>query len=68
MERRKKIAREKILEPLAEAETEVDIEDVYKTGSGEQKGSREVVPGQAPSTGTAEQLFLLPPAPPIPGP
>ncbi|XP_066470746.1 guanine nucleotide-binding protein-like 1 isoform X1 [Tiliqua scincoides] len=33
VERRKKIAREKILEPLAEAETEVDIEDVYKTGS-----------------------------------
>lgn len=33
VERRKKIAREKILEPLAEAETEVDIEDVYKAGS-----------------------------------
>uniref|UniRef100_A0A8C6X0T0 Guanine nucleotide-binding protein-like 1 n=1 Tax=Naja naja TaxID=35670 RepID=A0A8C6X0T0_NAJNA len=33
VERRKKIAREKILEPVPEIETEVDIEDVYKTGS-----------------------------------
>ncbi|XP_058024225.1 guanine nucleotide-binding protein-like 1 isoform X2 [Ahaetulla prasina] len=33
VERRKKIAREKILEPVSEKETEVDIEDVYKTGS-----------------------------------
>ncbi|XP_003217991.1 guanine nucleotide-binding protein-like 1 [Anolis carolinensis] len=33
IERRKKIAREKILEPVPEAETEVDIEDIYKTGS-----------------------------------
>ncbi|XP_060127200.1 guanine nucleotide-binding protein-like 1 [Zootoca vivipara] len=33
VERRKKIAREKILEPAPEVETEVDIEDVYKTGS-----------------------------------
>ncbi|KAH0630402.1 hypothetical protein JD844_013404 [Phrynosoma platyrhinos] len=33
IERRKKIAREKILEPVPEDETEVDIEDIYKTGS-----------------------------------
>ncbi|XP_053147828.1 guanine nucleotide-binding protein-like 1 isoform X3 [Hemicordylus capensis] len=33
VERRKKIAREKILEPMPEAEMEVDIEDIYKTGS-----------------------------------
>ncbi|XP_042303277.1 guanine nucleotide-binding protein-like 1 isoform X2 [Sceloporus undulatus] len=33
IERRKKIAREKILESVPEEETEVDIEDIYKTGS-----------------------------------
>ncbi|KAM6472618.1 guanine nucleotide-binding protein-like 1 [Liasis olivaceus] len=33
VERRKKIAREKVLELVPETETEVDIEDVYKTGS-----------------------------------
>ncbi|XP_020667970.1 guanine nucleotide-binding protein-like 1 isoform X1 [Pogona vitticeps] len=33
IERRKKIAREKILEPVPEEETEVDIDDVYKPGS-----------------------------------
>lgn len=39
VERRKKIAREKILQPVSEAEMEVDIEDVYKTGSGEESRS-----------------------------
>ncbi|KAG8538590.1 hypothetical protein GDO81_022397 [Engystomops pustulosus] len=34
IERRKKVAREKILEPVAETELEVDIEKIYRPGSG----------------------------------
>uniref|UniRef100_A0A8D0HG25 Guanine nucleotide-binding protein-like 1 n=1 Tax=Sphenodon punctatus TaxID=8508 RepID=A0A8D0HG25_SPHPU len=33
VERRKKLAREKTLEPVSEVEMEVDIEDIYKSGS-----------------------------------
>lgn len=37
VERRKKVAQEKILEPVPEASLELDIEDIYKSGSGEQR-------------------------------
>lgn len=36
LERRKKVAQEKILEPVPESEKELDIQDVYRSGSGEQ--------------------------------
>nr|XP_014430719.1 guanine nucleotide-binding protein-like 1 [Pelodiscus sinensis] len=34
VERRKKVAQERILEPVPESEKELDIQDVYKSGSG----------------------------------